>query len=146
MHHVRNNSTLTLLLLSFLGAFVVAFVFVVTFTYWLPPSDEAYGQAPFEDPLVFPVMSVGASICGSLAFPLAFWLLRRVYLGRSFVVVLLSALAGNLLITPFLGILGVPGVFLAMIGAMFFCRWKYSVPRQPASNTAMQSAGAPRGR
>lgn len=116
------NDAVTLFLLAVLGAFVVAVVFVVAHQYSLPPTDGAFGQAPFQDPLVVPVMLVGVMVGAIAAFPFALWLLRRVDLWRSFVVVLLSTLVGVLLVTPSLGFLGVPAGFLAMVGGMLFCR------------------------
>ena len=58
------------------GAFVTAIAFVVTMTLSLPKSDMAHGQMPFQDPLVFPIMSMGAGIAGIVVFPFAYLALR----------------------------------------------------------------------
>ena len=84
MQDERKNHWFALLVLSLLGAFVVAVVYVVVFTLTLPPSDGANGEAPFADSLVLPIMTVGATLAGILTFALAHRLLRRANLLRSF--------------------------------------------------------------
>ena len=61
---------------SIAGAFATAIVFVITLTLTLPESDMAHRQIPFEDPLVFPVMSIFAGISGILVFPFTYLALR----------------------------------------------------------------------
>ncbi len=145
MHGAEKNSALELLVLSVLGAEVTAIVFVVVLTYTLPPSGGAYGQYPFQDSLVFPIMSMFAVVCGLLTFPFALWLLRRVSLGRSSVVIVLSAVAAVVVVTPFFRLFAVPCAFAAALGAMFFCKRRYSIPYDRATNKQMQADG-PRGR
>lgn len=73
----ERNHPLALVLLSFALAFIFAVQFVVVFTWTLPPTDGAYGQAPFQDPLVLPIMSMGAAIAGAIVCVPTCLMLRR---------------------------------------------------------------------
>ena len=144
MHNKNCNHWFELLIVSFIGAFVVATVFVVIFTLTLPPSDLAYGAAPFADPLVLPVMSMGAGLAGLAAFPFSFWLLRKSDLRRSFPVTMLLTLAIMTGVTVAggslgAGILGIPSSFMAMVCSMAFCRSRYPLQTEMASSTVVQT-------
>ena len=129
------NSWLAILALSFVGAFVVAVVYVVVFTWTLPPSDGAYGAAPFEDSLMLPIMSLAAGLAGLVTFPFAYWNLRRANLLRSFVFALLVTLVVTIVVTAAsaswlgFGPLGLLGAFAAMFYSIVSCKERY--PLQP---------------
>lgn len=77
----RGNNPLFILFVSETCAFAFAIVYVIVFTLTLRPSDGAYGQAPFADPFVFPIMSVFAIVAGLIAWPFMHFVLqnRRVW-------------------------------------------------------------------
>jgi peptidoglycan/LPS O-acetylase OafA/YrhL len=139
MHNNRNH-WFDLLILAIIGAFVAAVVFVVVQSLTLPPSDGAYGNASFADPLVLPIMSIGAGFAGLAAFPFSFWLLRRSDLRRSFwtttfvtlVVMIIVMAAGG-------GPLGLPCSFITMVCSMAYCRSRFPLMPQEASNKVMQT-------
>ena len=58
---MRRHDPITMLILAFVLAFAFAITWVITMTLSLPRTDLAYGQMPFEDPLVLPIMSIFAS-------------------------------------------------------------------------------------
>jgi hypothetical protein len=127
--------------ISMFGAFVSAITFVVMFTYSLPPSDGAYGQAPFEDPVVFPVMSMFAVGAGVIAFLGALAFLWRTSLLRSTCFVFVIVLTEIVLVTPTLHAAAVPGALVAMLAAMALSHWLFrESPERPSVSGPARAA------
>lgn len=116
----------------FLGTFVVIFgnavLFVLILTWSLPPSDGAYGQPPFSDPLVFPVMAMAAGIVSLVVCPFAMLLLQYARPLVSAIVVPVAMWVALILTVPIIGGYGLTAGFAAMIAAMLFCRRKFPLP------------------
>jgi hypothetical protein len=101
------------LAICFLLSFLFAITWVVVSTYTLPKTDLAYGQSPFEDELVFPIMSMIASAAAIIVFPFTYYALRdRTPLNASTVVAVI-VLAEIVLVTPLNSAAGFVGSFLA---------------------------------
>jgi hypothetical protein len=122
----KRHSVLTMLATSFVMAFAIAITFVVVMTLTLPRSDGAHGQMPFQDPLVFPVMSMGASVAALVVFPFFYFSCRTLPLRKSVLIVLGITLAGVVIVTPFSAFLGFVGSFIAfacgLAAARSICR------------------------
>jgi hypothetical protein len=104
-------------------AFAVTYVIVETLT--LPKSDKAYGQAPFEDPLVFPVMFMISGVSGLVAWPLFVWLGWRAPPAEVAKITGISTLGFVLVATPFRASIGWFGSYIVCIGALIYCFIKY---------------------
>ena len=136
MTELQKNPFFELFVLGIIAAFIEAVCFVVILSYSLPPTDMAYGSAPFDNEVVVLVMSAGAVATGLLVFPFSAWLLRRVNLSRSFGPLLIPGLVAFLM-TPFIQIASVPLALIATVGGMFYCRRKY--PIAPATDDVFES-------
>ena len=136
MTELENNPLFELFVLGILAAFIEAVCFVVILSYSLPPTDMAYGSAPFDNSVVVLVMSTGAVATGILMFPFSTWLLRRVNLGRSFGPLLIPGLVA-FLTTPIVQFASVPLALIATVGGMFYCRRKYLLA--PGTDDALAS-------
>ncbi|MCC7461582.1 MAG: hypothetical protein IT480_03865, partial [Gammaproteobacteria bacterium] len=114
-------NALELLVVSEACAFAFAIVYTVVFTLALPPTDGAYGQAPFADPLVITIMSMVAGVAGLAAWPFVYFTLRR----RNLVQGLLRAggltLAWIILVTPQSGLAGMFGSFPVFVVGLLWC-------------------------
>jgi membrane associated rhomboid family serine protease len=82
----------------------------------LPPEDAAYGQRPFEDPLVLPVMVTLASVFGVVGWPLLHLALRDRPLPMSLAILVGIVVVTTVLLTPLNPLLG----FVAAVTA-FLC-------------------------
>jgi hypothetical protein len=124
---VRRNPAIVMLFLSFVLAFTFATTWVVVMTLTLPPTDGAYGQAPFQDPLVFPVMSIFAGIAGAITFPFLYFALRDRQLAYSIPCLVIVVLIEIILVTPFDARRGFVGSFAAyFVGLVLARRWSPS--------------------
>ena len=119
---VRRNGLGVLLGLSLLGSIVVAVWSVCLFTWTLPKTDGAYGQAPFADPFVMPVMLMCAAVGCVIAFMASLALLRRVRLLPSFSLVTVISCVAVGVTVPFFRFGGVLAAFPVMVLAMVYCR------------------------
>jgi len=100
-------------------AFAVAYVIIMTLT--LPKTDMAYGQRPFQDPLVFPIMLMGAGVSGLVAWPLFAFLGRHsppatVAKFTGFTTLLFIVVA-----TPIQPRIGLLGSYVVCLGALIYC-------------------------
>ena len=114
------NPAAVMLLCSFAMAFLFAVIYVIVMTLSLPPSDGAYGQTPFQDPLVLPIMAIGASMAAVVVFPFFYFTCRYKRLGKSVTIVASITVAELLLITPFDAGAGFVGSFLAFAVGLAF--------------------------
>ena len=112
--------------LSYLGisiglsfAFAVTFVIVMTLT--LPKTDEAYGQMPFQDPLVFPVMSMLATFSGLLGWPFFAILGRHCSPATVAKITGFTTLLFIVLTTPIQSRIGWFGSYIVCLGALIYC-------------------------
>lgn len=119
------DRALTILLGTFAGASVEAFFFVVVLHLMLPETDGAYGQLPFSDPLVFPIMLIGAALASVLIYPFAFALLRSTDLRRAFLPLLVPGFAVISILFPFMGTRCAPFAVVATVAGMFIVRDRY---------------------
>ena len=129
--------------ISLLSSFVFAITWVVIMTLTLPETDGAHGQMPFQDSLVFPVMSFYAILSAFVAWPFytAFgWNLPPVRVG---LVAGLATLLFILLITPFNSGIGWLGSYIALLISLIACRITMKQSGQPKDALLVNSAGAP---
>ncbi len=124
----------------FLGTFAVIFgnavLFVLILTWSLPPSDGAYGEPPFSDPLVFPIMAMAAGIVSLVVCPFSMLLLQYTRPLASVIVVPVAMWSALVLTIPMVGEYGFVGGFVAMIAAMLFCRRKFPLPETTGQENA----------
>lgn len=123
--HTRRNGLGVLAGLTLVGSLVVAAWSVCMFTWTLPETDGAYGQAPFADPFVVPVMLVFVGAAWVIAFPFAWWLLRSARLVPSMAVVTGVACLAVAVFTPQFRFSGALTSFPAMLLAMAYCRRRF---------------------
>ncbi|MBU4037605.1 MAG: hypothetical protein KKA35_14360, partial [Proteobacteria bacterium] len=84
-------------------------------------SDGAYGQLPFEDPFVFPVMSVGAIISGIAITPFVYIALRKRNLKHCAYLILPVVLISIVLFTIIDPRYGMVGGFSSLVLSIIFC-------------------------
>ncbi|HEX5472391.1 MAG TPA: hypothetical protein VFW73_10915, partial [Lacipirellulaceae bacterium] len=109
----HRNHPILILVLCFALAFLFGVVWVVVMTFSLPPSDGAFGTMPFDDPLVFPIMSIFASIGAILVYPFTYFSLRDRPLPKSLAILGGCVLLEIVLVTPIIPPLGFIGSFVA---------------------------------
>jgi hypothetical protein len=115
------NRAFTYLGISLGLSFASAVLFVILMTLTLPESDMAHGQMPFEDPIVFPMMGIGATVIGLLAWPLFLVLGWRSEPFALASITGATVLATIVVGTPLHPALGFPGSCLTGIAALLFC-------------------------
>jgi hypothetical protein len=111
---------------SVLSSFTFAVCWVVLMTLTLPETDMAHGQMPFQDPLVFPVMSVFAAVSAIAAWPfylLFGWNLPPVKVG---IVAGCVTLVFIFVATPFHAVLGWLGSYLVLLASLAVCRLMFT--------------------
>lgn len=115
------KKTLTYLGISMGLSFAFAVTFVVVMTLTLPKTDLAYGQTPFQDPLVLPIMSIVAGISGLVAWPL-FAVLGR-YSSPVTVAIItgLTTLLFIVVATPIQPRIGWFGAYIVCLGGLIYC-------------------------
>ena len=118
MHH----HPLLILLVCFVLSFFFAITWVIVMTQTLPSTDGAFGQAPFEEPLVFPIMSIFASIAAIAVYPFTYFSLRDRQLSKPLIILVGAVLAEILLITPLNAFAGFLGSFFAYAVALVAAR------------------------
>lgn len=109
------------LMLSF--AFALAFVIVLTLS--LPVTDGAYGTAPFDHPLVFPVMSTVAIVSGLVYWPLFAGFGWHVPPETIVKVTGVATLSFIVVVTPLSALAGWMGSYVVCIGALLYCSARY---------------------
>jgi len=97
-------------------SFISAVTYVIFFTINLPVTDGAHGMAPFEDPLVFPIMSIIALITGFVGWPCFALLGRRSRLDQVAISTGIASIMAIVCITPFNLALG---FYAAVISVLF---------------------------
>lgn len=113
-----------MLFVAFVLAFVFAIAWVIVMTFTLPPTDGAHGQAPFQHPLVFPVMSIFAGLAGTITFPFLYFALRDRVLAYSIPCLVIIVMFEIILVTPFDARIGFIGSFAAyFVGLVLARRW-----------------------
>lgn len=109
----RRHSILTMAAISFGMAFLFAITYVVVMTLTLPKTDGAYGQMPFQDPLVFPVMAMGACFAAVVATLPFHFSCRSLPLGKAVTVIIGVTMTELLVVTPLDSGIGLLGSFVA---------------------------------
>ena len=110
---MRRHHPLTTFSIAILLAFAFAVEWVVVMTITLPRTDLAHGQSPFQDPLVFPVMSVLASIAGVVTFPFLHFAVRDRELRQAVPILAGTVALAILVLTPLNAGVGFAGSFVA---------------------------------
>jgi hypothetical protein len=112
------------LALSLVSSFIFAVTWVVLMTLTLPETDMAHGQAPFQDPLVFPIMSGFAGISALLAWPfytLFGWRHPPVRFGVAAGAVTLTFI---IIVTPVNAGIGWLGSYIVLLTSLVVCKSK----------------------
>ena len=94
------HSIFTMTAISFGMAFLFAITYVTVMTLTLPKTDGAYGQMPFQDPLVFPVMAMGACFAALVVTLPFYFACRSLPLGKSVAIIIGVTMAELLVVTP----------------------------------------------
>ncbi|MGD0904392.1 MAG: hypothetical protein ABR924_15750 [Terracidiphilus sp.] len=102
-------------------AFVFAIAYVIVLTLTLPKTDEAYGQNPFRDPFVFPIMATVAVASGLVGWPLFVLLGWRSPPATVAKITGITTLLFILLTTPLQSKLGWYGSYVVCLGALVYC-------------------------
>ncbi len=122
----HRNHPLLILIISFAGSGLTAFVALFVLGKFLPPSDLAYGQSVFQnlsDPFVRHVFLGMALISGAITFPAAYFCLRDRNLLVAVPIVCGAVLLWVGLITPFSFLHAFLGAYLVLGGALLFCKF-----------------------
>ncbi len=109
------------LAISMALAIASAFAFVIVLTLSLPKSDGASGQMPFADPLVFPIMIMGATVSGLVGWPLFAvfgWHTSPAVVAKTTSVPVLGFI---ILATPFHAAAGWLGSYIVCVLSLIFC-------------------------
>jgi len=112
------------LLVSMLGAFATALIYVVVIQLSLPPTDLAYHQGiskALADPFVRNIALFVAFWCGLIASPLLFFCLRRRKLSVALPVIFVSVFAAVAISTPISPLVGLICAVLALIVSCTVC-------------------------
>lgn len=134
----RIGDAILWLAICFLLAFTFAITWVIIMTLTLPPTDGAYGQAPFEDPLVFPIMSIYASIAAIVVFPITYSVLRdRPFLPATLILAAV-VLVEIVVITPFHAPTGFLLSFLAYGIGLAVARWLSGAHQRDSSRRGIR--------
>ena len=137
------QKVMTYLGISVGSSFVFAVTWVIIMTLTLPRSDMAYGQAPFQDPLVFPIMSIIALISGLLMWPFYTYLGWRVPPAKAAGAAGTATLAFIVLATPFNAGVGWLGSYIALLIGLDVCRSKRKKDGQQSAPLVPGSRGTP---
>jgi hypothetical protein len=136
----RTHSFFLFLPLGFLGAFLIAFAFVATIYFTLPPTDEAYGRGLFHllaNPFVITIATPVAVVAGALAAPLLYFCLRRRKLSVALPFVFGSVLVAVAFITPWSQMLGLFSSIAALVVSCIACTQiratSYEISDEPKS-------------
>ncbi len=119
---MNRHHPVTMLVLSFVLAFVFAITWVITMTLSLSPTDLAYGKGPFEEPLIFPIMSMLASVAALITYPFLYYLLRDRQLPKALSILTGIVMTEIVLITPMEAGLGFLGAFVVYIVGLIAAR------------------------
>ena len=103
------------------GAFITAIVYVVSLTLSLPKSDGAYGQLPFQDPFVFPVMGFGALVSGIVMTPFVYFALRNRNIKKCAYFICPIVLISVILSTSINVQFGLIGAFASLVLSLILC-------------------------
>lgn len=119
---MKHHHPLTMLALAFGLSFTFAVIWVCLMTWTLPPTDGAYGQAPFADSLVLPIMSIIASVVALITYPFLYFALRDRRFPRAPALLAMVVVGEIVLITPINAWLGFVGSFAAYLGGLAVAR------------------------
>ncbi len=108
--------------ISLASSFCFAITWVILMTLTLPKSDMAHGQMPFEDALVFPIMSMLAGISALLAWPFYIFFGWRHPPLRFGVTAGAATLVFIIVATPFNAGIGWGGSYLVLLVTLSICR------------------------
>lgn len=111
-----------MLFMAFGLSFAFAVLWVVVMTLTLPPSDGAHGTTPFSDPLVFPVMSIFASIAAIITFPFLYFTLRDREFPRAICILAGVVVIEIVIVTPLHAPYGFLGSFAAYFVGLYLAR------------------------
>lgn len=119
-------------------SFAFAITYVVVMTYTLPKTDLAYGQTPFQDPVVFPVMLFVAGISGLVAWPLFAvlgWYSPPLTVAK---ITGLTTLFFIMVATPIQPGIGLFGAYIVCLGGLVYCsvRHRSTDGQRPAGDNA----------
>ncbi len=122
----KRNNPFLILLISFVGSYLTALVFVVVLNKSLPPSDLAYGQSisqTLSDPFVRMVFIEGALISGIITFPAAYFCLRERNLRVAVPIVFGSVLLSTAVLTPLAGPVAWLGSYIVLLASLLFFKF-----------------------
>ncbi|MEW6659281.1 MAG: hypothetical protein AB1424_11525 [Thermodesulfobacteriota bacterium] len=121
----KRNNPFLILVISFVGSYLTAFVFVVALNKSLPPTDLAYGQTfsqTFSDPFIRDTFNGVAFISGIITFVAAYFCLRERNLRVAVPIVFGSVLLWVAAVTPYAGVGAWPSSYVVLFGSLLFCK------------------------
>jgi peptidoglycan/LPS O-acetylase OafA/YrhL len=133
------KKTLIYLGISVTLAFVFAIAYVIIMTMTLPKTDLAYGQRPFQDPFVFPIMALVAGVSGLVGWPLFAFLGRHSRPATVATITGVTTLLFILVATPLQPGFGFFGSYMVCLGALVYCYLRH----RPAGQQSASPNGAP---
>jgi hypothetical protein len=133
---------LQIAVLSFVGAFTCAVLFVVALGWGLPPSDATYGLPLIKvlrDPFILGAIVLYGGAMGILTTPIAYYCLRGRRPVPCSIFVFAAVGIEIVLLTPRIGIVAFFGACIVLFGALLLC--KFSMIRFFDAADAATSAG-----
>jgi hypothetical protein len=115
---------LAFVVISIVGAFLTATVYLVAIQLSLPPTDLAYDRSllkVWDDPFVRTIASTVAFFCGLLASPILYFCLRRRRLVVALPLVFGSVLVAVAAATPLNQLFGLFSGFAALVISCIIC-------------------------
>jgi uncharacterized BrkB/YihY/UPF0761 family membrane protein len=115
------KKALIYLAISLTLAFVLAIAYVIVLTLTLPKTDEAFGEYPFQDAFVFPIMATVAVASSLVGWPLFLVLGRRSPPATVAKITGITTLLFILVATPLQPKLGWYGSYVVCLGGLVYC-------------------------
>lgn len=119
---MKRHGPFSMLLLAFVLSFGFAILWVCIMTWSLPPTDGAYGQAPFGDSLVLPITSIFASVAALITYPFLYFTLRDRRFPHAPALLAIVVIGEIVIITPIDAGLGFVGSFIAYFAGLAVAR------------------------
>ena len=122
----KRNNPILLLAITIIGSLLSGFVFLFVQGLSLPPTDLAHGQSLFQtlsDPFVQTVLFPVILISTVVALPIVYFFLREKDLRVAVPIVFGSVLFEIVVVTPFSNAAGWLGSYVALVVALFFCKF-----------------------
>ena len=116
---------LQVVVLSFVGALVCAFLFTAAVHWSVPRTDATYGAPLVQvilDPFVLGAIIFVSAFSCLITVPMAYYLLRGRRILQCATTTIVAVAAEIVLVTPFFRAPGFFGAFVVLIGSLIYCK------------------------